>query len=216
MIRRVCALILAGLLAAAAPAQSGQPEPAPASRLAPDDLAWAALAAGLRRQAGVTADFTERRWFPFRAAPTILRGEARVSAEHGLSLHYLAPDEQITIIDRGGVLLRSASGERVPPADPRALAADFALLQVLRLDLAALAPAFELSGRRAEGTWTLVLVPRDPDLRRTLGQITVEGEADAVRRIELRRSAKQRVEILLERPRPGRPFTAEELRRYFR
>jgi hypothetical protein len=216
MIRPACALVLAGLLAAAVRAQPGASETTPALRLAADDPAWAALAAGLRRQTSVTADFTERRWFAFKAEPTVLRGEARVSESRGLSLHYLAPDEQITIVDRGGVLLRSADGERAPPADPRGLAADFALLQALRLDLPALANTFELYGRRAAGDWTLVLVPRDPDLRRNLGQITVEGRADTVRRIELRRSAKQRVEILLDRPRPARPFTADELRRYFR
>jgi hypothetical protein len=64
--------------------------------------------------------------------------------------------------------------------------------------------------------WTLALVPRAEELRRTLGAIIITGEADLVRRIELRRSAVQRVEILVGDPRPQTPFTAEELHRFFR
>ena len=62
----------------------------------------------------------------------------------------------------------------------------------------------------------LVLVPRADDLRRTLGRISVDGEAAVVRRIELRRSALQSVEILISAPRPSAPFAADELKRYFR
>jgi hypothetical protein len=210
------ALALAGILAATVRADDTAAPTGPDHRLAPDDPGWGELAGDLRRQASVTADFTEERWFPFKRTPTVLHGEVRVSAEHGLSLHYLDPGEQIVIIDERGSLLRSPAGDRAPPADPRSGAANLALLHLLRLDLGLLARDFELYGQRTGAAWEIVLVPLDDDLRRALGQIAVQGEGAAVRRIELRRSAAQRVEITIMAPRSTGAFTAEEIRRFFR
>jgi hypothetical protein len=216
MTRRTLCFAFAGIIAAAVRADEAGALTNPAHRIAPDDPAWNDLAGELRKQPSVTADFTERRLFSFKKTPKVLRGEVRVSADRGLSLHYVDPEDNIVVIDGLGVLLRSAAGDSVPPADPRAGAANTALLHALRLDLGPLAEAFELYGLRAGAAWTLALVPRAADLRRTLGQITVGGEGAAVRRIEFRRSATQRVEISVAPPRATASFTAEELRRYFR
>jgi hypothetical protein len=213
---RRLALILALALVAPLHAEESDALVTPDHSLAPDDPAWAELAAGLRDKPGVTADFTEQRRFAFKKTPTVLKGEARVSTEHGLSLHYLEPETQTVIIDAQGLLVRSAAGDTIPPADPAALAANAALLHVLRLELRPLAEIFELYGVHTGTAWTIALVPRAADLRRTLGRISVEGEGAAVRRIEFRRSATQRVEILVEPPRAIAAFTAEELRRFFR
>ncbi len=210
------ALVLALTLAAPLRASDADPLVAPAHRLAPDDPAWAELAGGLRNQPSVTADFTEQRRFAFRKTPTVLQGEVRVSTAHGLSLHYRGPENQTVIIDPRGLLVRTPAGDTVPPSDPRAAAANSALLHLLRLDLGPLADTFELYGLRTGTAWTIALVPRAAELRRTLGQISVEGEAAAVRRIEFRRSATQRVEILVAPPRSAAPFSADELRRFFR
>ena len=214
--KRILILALAGILAAVVRANETDAAIAPGNRISPDDPAWSELSAGLRQRTAVTADFTEKRFFSFKMTPTILQGEVRVSAEHGLSLHYIQPGEQTVIIDTSGVLLRSAKGDGVPPAEPGGGAANDALLHALRLDLGPLAKTFDLYGSWTGAVWTLALVPRAADLRRTLGRITVEGEGAAVRRIELRRSATQRVEISVRPPRPAGQFTAEEIRRYFR
>ena len=140
----------------------------------------------------------------------------RVSADHGLSLHYTDPKEQIVIIDDKGLLTRATSRDTVSPEDPRAGAANSALLHVLRFDLAGLAKTFELYGVRTGAAWQLALVPKDDSLRRTLGRISIEGEGPAVRRIELRRSPVQRVEILIAPPTSTAPFSDEELHRFFR
>ncbi len=214
MIRPVLmVLLIAGVPAGLAAAVAVPP--VPENRLAPDDPAWARLAGQLAGERAITADFTEERHFSFRKEPAVLRGEVRLSSERGLSLHYLGPEEQTVIIDRKGSLVRTAAGDRAVPEDPRASAANFALIHLLRLDLAPLAQAFELYGRRVDGDWAIVLVPREDSLRRTLGEITVEGSGPAVSRIELRRSATQRVEIRVATPRTG-AFSAEELRQYFR
>jgi len=213
---RLFALILAFAFAAPLRAEDADTLVTPDHRLAPDDPAWIELAAGLRDKPGITADFTEQRRFAFKKTPTVLKGEARVSAERGLSLHYLEPEAQTVIIDAQGLLLRTAAGDTIPPADPASAAANAALLHVLRLELRPLAEIFELYGVRTGAAWTIALVPRAADLRRTLGRISVEGDGAAVRRIEFRRSATQRVEILVEPPRSVAAFTADELRRFFR
>ncbi len=178
--------------------------------------AWDDLARLFTGQTDVTADFTEHRYFPFRKIPVVLTGVSRVSATRGLSLQYLTPAERLVILDGEGMVLRDAKGDSTPPADPRGDAANRALRHVLRLDFPALAQDFELLGRREGDRWSLVLVPRADDLRRTLGRISVDGEAAVVRRIELRRSALQSVEILISAPRLSAPFAADELKRYFR
>ena len=200
----------------AAPAEDADALVAPAHQLKADDPAWTDIASGLQAERSVTAAFTENRWFPFRKIPTVLRGESRVSADHGLSLHYTDPKEQIVIIDDKGLLTRATSRDTVAPEDPRAGAANSALLHVLRFDLAGLAKTFELYGVRTGAAWQLALVPKDDSLRRTLGRISIEGEGPAVRRIELRRSPVQRVEILIAPPTSTAPFSDEELHRFFR
>lgn len=208
-------LFFAAVLSAA-PAEETDSLVTPAHQLNADDPAWRDIATGLQAEKSVTAAFTENRWFPFRKIPTVLRGESRVSAEHGLSLHYTDPKEQIIIIDDQGLLTRTNSRDATPPDDPRAGAANSALLHVLRFDLAGLAKTFDLYGVRTGAAWQLALVPKDDSLRRTLGRISIEGEGPAVRRIELRRSPVQRVEILIAPPQSTAAFSDEDLRRFFR
>lgn len=210
----LCLLLVSPLVAASA--EDTDALVTPAHQLNPDDPAWKDIASGLQAEKSVTATFTENRWFPFRKIPTVLRGESRVSAEHGLSLHYTDPKEQIVIIDDKGLLTRTNARDTVAPDDPRAGAANSALLHVLRFDLAGLAKTFDLYGARAGAAWQLALVPKDDSLRRTLGRISIEGEGPAVRRIELRRSPVQRVEILIAPPQSTAPFSDEDLHRFFR
>jgi hypothetical protein len=210
------ALALAGILAVETRADESSALAVPSNRIARDDPEWAKLGEGLRAEPAVTAAFTELRWFAFKSTATVLKGEVRVSADRGLSLHYLEPEEQVVIIDRKGALSRSKAGDRALPADPRADAANFALLHLLKLDLPLLSDSFELYGRRSGSDWTLALVARDTELRRSLGTITVDGRDSVIYRIELRRSATQRVEITMTEPKATAMFTSDELRRYFR
>jgi glycosyltransferase involved in cell wall biosynthesis len=177
---------------------------------------WQDLMAGFAQRPDTAADFTERRQFPFRREPVELKGEVRVSPTRGLSLHYLSPEDRIVILDADGMLVRAPAGEKAAPADPRAAAANEALRHILRFEFSALEKDFELYGRREGPDWQLALVPRADAMRRSIGRISVAGTAAAVRRIELRRSAKQVIEILIDPPRPDAAFTPEELKKYFR
>ena len=210
------ALTLLLVCAVSGHAAGADPLVSPEHRLAPAAPEWSDLIDAFAHNPDVAADFAERRFFPFKKEPVALRGEVRVSATRGLSLHYTAPEERTVILDAQGVFIRAAAGEKAPPADPRAAAANEALLHVLRFDFAALAKDFELYGQRDGTAWKLALVSRTEALRRSVGQITVAGEAATIRHIEIRRTAKQAIEIVIEPPRPSAAFTAEELKRYFR
>jgi len=187
----------------------------PKNRIAPDAPAWRELAKTFAQQPDLTAEFSERRYFPFRNEPVILKGEVRVSRSLGLSLHYTSPDDRILILDQSGVLIREASGQTSPP-DPRAAMANAALLHILRFDFAALEKDFEIYGYRDATEWSIALVPRAEPVRRAIGNIYVGGAGAAVRRIELRRSLKQHIDIEISTSRPPAPFTAEDVKRYFR
>jgi hypothetical protein len=201
---------------AAAHAEDPPPLIIEANRLAVDAPDWRDLAEKFSRQPDITADFEERRVFPFRKEPVVLEGEVRVSRNHGLSLHYTAPEERTMILDDRGMLLRDAAGAKAPPPDPRATAANEALLLVLRFDFAGLEKKFDLYGRREGDVWSLGLVARDATVRKAIGDIHVGGEGATVRRIELRRSAKQHIDIVIAAPRGTTAFSEEEVKRYFR
>jgi hypothetical protein len=199
-------------------ARAAEPPPliSPTHQLAADAPAWRDLVQKFSQQPDTTADFEERRVFPFRKEPVVLKGEVRVSRARGLSLHYTAPEERTMVFDDRGMVVRDPAGQKSPPPDPRANVANEALLLVLRLDFAALAKGFELYGRREGDVWSLGLVPRDPAVKKAIGDIHVGGDGATVRRIELRRSARQHIDILIEAPRSTAAFSAEELQRFFR
>ncbi len=215
---RAAGVVLALLLVCGVLGRGAEADPLvnPAHRLSPAAPAWSDLTEAFAHHSDIVADFTERRFFPFKKEPVGLKGEVRVSAERGLSLHYTLPEDRTVILDAQGVLIRAAAGEKTPPADPRAAAANEALRHILHFDLAALEPAFELYGQREGAGWTLVLVPRTDTVRRSVGRITVTGLSATIRLIEIRRTAKQAIEILIEPPRSTAVFTTEELKRFFR
>jgi len=178
---------------------------------------WRPLLDALAARPTVVAPFTEHRYFPFRRDPLVLHGVLRISRERGLSLQYTDPEPSIVIADAAGLVLRDAGGRnRTLPAGSRDAGSLSSLLPVLRFDLAALFPRFEIRGRREGPDWTLDFVPRDPALAASLGEIRVGGSGSEVRRLEFRRSAAQRIEIDVGGARIGPAFGSEELRRFFR
>jgi hypothetical protein len=189
---------------------------APAHRLNPEEPGWRELAARFAQRADTRANFEEQRFFPFSKNATVLKGEVRVSRRHGLSLHYISPDERTLIFDDQGMLVRDPAGHAKPPPDPRGNAANEALRHILRFDFAALAPKFDLYGRQQGGTWSLALVPKAADVRRAIGNIFVTGEGDFVRTIELYRSARQHIDIAMSGATSTGDFPADETKRFFR
>lgn len=187
----------------------------PANRVAADAAAWRDVVAAFAQQPDIRGRFTEERFFPFRKEPVRVGGEVRVSRTKGLSLRYLAPEERIVIFDEAGSLVRDAAGQNALPKHPGERASG-SLLHVLRLDFAALERDFEVYGQRDGAAWALALVPRAEAARRSMGTIHVAGEAAQVRAIELRRSAKQHIDIAIMDVQAPANFTTDEVKRYFR
>jgi hypothetical protein len=205
----ICLCLSAG---AAVPAAPG-----PELVAGENDAAWTPLFAALVAQGAVRSTFTENRWFGVRREPVVLHGELRHSDVRGLSLHYTQPEEQLCVVDAKGLLLRDAKGRtRTMAADPNAPRMDAALLPVLRFDLPALLKLFTLRAARDGDDWRLDFAPRTPALARSLSALVVEGSGERVRRLEFRRSAKQRVEVLIGETQTGVTFAAEEEKRFFR
>jgi outer membrane lipoprotein-sorting protein len=213
-------LLLTGPATFRAATPAAGPAPASPGNVIADpanDPVWKELFARLSPEKARHSKFEERRIFPFRTAPIVLKGEIRLSAERGMSLHYQGDKPQIVIIDRKGVLMRDERGqERSAPADARADAATSALFQILRFDLAALAKTFVLHGRRDGDAWTLGFEPRDPTLSNLIGSVIVQGENGRVDRIAMVRSEKQRIDIAITDTREDVTFAPDELKRFFR
>jgi hypothetical protein len=191
----------------------------PANRIiaGENDAAWKTLAAALEANGNVAAPFTENRYLPFKKIPVVFTGDMRLSPERGLSLAYTKPENQLMIVDARGVLLRSGSGrQRELPNEPRAQAATTALLHVMRFDLPELAKNFELYGRRDGDRWQLVFDPRPGELAGVLTRLVVTGEGAQVRKLEMRKSALQGIEILIGDVRTHVAFTPEEQQKFFR
>jgi len=185
--------------------------------LGSNDAAWRPLLAELAAKGTVYAPFTERRHFAFRSVPVILQGEMRLDPERGLSLHYLSPEVSTMIVDAKGVVLRDARGRsRALPNDPSSPSAATALLPVLRFDLVGLDRNFTIRAARAGAAWRFDFTPKNPELKRSLGSIVVEGQGDLVRQLEFRRSATQSVSIEVGDPKSGVVFGSDEAARYFR
>lgn len=192
----------------------------PEFRLQPENIGadWQKLLTELQAAPPLRAEFEERRFFPFRRDYTALTGEIRLDPDHGLSLHYITPQDQLMVVDaRGGFLQNERGRRRELPDNPNARAATGALLHVLRFDLPRLAQDFDIYAARDENTWAFTFVPRaDGKLAKALSPVTVQGEGARVQLIEMRKSDRQRVEIHVGQTETNVVFTDEELSRYFR
>jgi len=221
----VCGLTLAGAALTAAPSSGNALLNPPenlltsAHQIDPTHLnpPWDGLIAALQKKGNISAHFTENRYLPLKKVPVVFTGEIRLSAEHGLSLHYLTPENRLMVVDTRGVFMRNEAGRtRELPADPNALAATGALLDVMRFDLGALSQHFSLYAAGDADTWFFGFEPRDDSVSKTLSRLVVTGKKDHVQRILMRKSAMQSIEILVADERSQVEFTADELKRFFR
>ena len=191
----------------------------PAYRVTPgeNDAAWLPLIADLKAKPPLKAVFTENRYFPFRKGPVKVTGEIRLDPVRGLSLHYLAPENRLMVVDASGGFAADEKGRRRElPDDPRAQAATRALLNVLRFDLPELAKSFAIYAARDGTAWRFTFVPNPGPLADVLHPISVSGDNALVTVIEMRKTASQRVEILIGETHTGVTFDATELKQFFR
>jgi hypothetical protein len=181
------------------------------------DPQWSELFAQLAPNRNRQSQFEERRYFPFRKTPVVLKGEIRIIPDRGLSLRYLEPESRILIIDSKGLLMRDDTGrERAAPSDSRAQAVTSALVSVLRFDLPTLEKSFQVHGRREGEAWTLAFVPIEPALAELIGVLAVTGRGGRIDRIEMVKNANQRIEISITGTKENVIFPGDVLQRFFR
>lgn len=203
-------MLLAGSLTAQTEGETELQDPA-------RNAAWAPLFAQLAPNKNRQSNFEEHRYFPFRKTPTILKGEIRIMPDRGLSLRYLEPEAHTLIVDKEGLLMRNDEGrQRAAPSDSRAQQAIGALMSVLRFDVAELEKNFTIYGRRAGDAWSLSFVPRETSLRDLTGTLRVHGTGAHLDRIEMVKSDKQRIEILITDTQDNVLFPANVIARFFR
>ena len=208
----VILLLPAILVRGAEPSHPG-PEIASIER----DAAWAPLFGRIANKGAIYSTFTERRWFPFRKLPVVLQGELRYSPILGLSLRYTEPDDRTMILDARGLLMRDALGrQRVPPTDLSAPDVSHSILCIIAFDAKSLSSLYVLRAARDGDDWRIDLEPRSPEEARLIGSITVFGSGEIVRHLEFRRSANQRVEILIRQTSAVSKFSDTDRRKFFR
>ncbi|MDR2674521.1 MAG: outer membrane lipoprotein carrier protein LolA [Opitutaceae bacterium] len=213
-------LLSAALLFAVAPVpalRAAPPaEPGPLIEPGRNDGGWRWLFSALAAQGAMRSTFTEERWFAMRKTPAVLQGEMRLLPGRGLSLHYTEPEEQLLVVDDAGLLMRDARGRTRELKAGAAAGLPAALLPVMQFDLEKLRERFYLHAARDGNDWRLDFVPRDRELARALGSLAVTGIGTAVRRLEFRHSAKQRIVVIIKTAGTGVTFSDEEARRFFR
>lgn len=179
--------------------------------------AWSELFAELGKSNNRYSRFEESRYFPFREKPIVMQGEIRIVPDRGLSLSYAGSKPHVVIVDESGVMMRDGRGrERSAPNDNQARGVTSALSNILRFDLSALEKEFVVHGIRDGDDWTLGFAPRDPNLTKSLGTVIVHGKKNTLGRIEMVKSPKQRIEIVISESKDDVTFTPDVLQRFFR
>lgn len=215
--RRLLPLFLLAALGFSLRAQDLPTGPDSALKDPAHDPAWREILSQLATDRTRQSQFEERRYFPFKRTPVVLKGEIRIIPERGLSLRYLSPEPHVLIVDAKGLLMRDDEGrDREAPSDSRAQAITSALVDVLRFDLAALEKSFEVHGRTDGARWTLAFVPREPSLGDLIGVLGVSGEGGRLDEIQLVKSPTQRIDILITNTRDNVIFPGDVIQRFFR
>jgi len=183
-VRRPCrAVVLAGAALAIAHGVCAATEPAGSGAL---EQVLQLLAA--RRHGHVT--FTEVHQLAMLDRPLESSGELLYDAPDRLEKRTLAPKPEDLLLERGVLTIRRGGRSRVLSLRdyPQAVPFVESIRATLAGDRAALERYFTLQFSGNVGDWTLELVPRDSTLTRSVQQVRIHGERDAIGSVEIRQS----------------------------
>ena len=163
------------------------------------------LAAARARVPESTARFHETRHIAALAAPVQRSGTLLYRRPDYLEMNVETPRAEQMVISNRMLRITTASGVRTLALDsePALLAWTESLRATLAGDVTALRQNFATTLTGDEGSWKLVLEPRDATLRAQIAAIEISGAKDAIRRIEMREQGGDDavMEILPERSR---------------
>ncbi len=166
------------------------------------DAEWSALFDEMETVVCVAAPFTEERFFAFRKEPKVYQGFFRKSEAGSVSLAYTEPEVMALHIGEGFAYYKKGDGAvRSIPQSDDASGALAIFPALLGLDFEALSAYYDIRGECVEKRWQLVLEAKaELEGTMTYARIEVEGDGRAVQRIELLKSAKQRIVIVMGEP----------------
>lgn len=181
------------------------------------DADWQALFDLMHAVDYVAAPFTEERYFTFRRTPKAYAGIFRKDPDGHVSLAYTTPETVALHLGEGFAFYRKGEGtvRRIPQSNSQS--DTLALFpKLLNFDLVSVSAFYDLSGELNDLVWRLNFDAKPAFADEvSYQQITISGDATAVQRIELIKSAKQRVVIMMGDPVYPKFYLPEIKAKYF-
>lgn len=182
------------------------------------DADLSALLEKLSANTAMESQFNESRHRGFRRVPADFIGTMRWDAKLGLSLSYSEPHSQVLLIRQDAVFQsRRGSPPRRMPASAEADFLRSIMLDVFHFDAEVWAENFSIEDNFDDnGQWVLELSPLEgSEVRELVHRIQVSGNADKVRRIEIWRDERSRLEIEITSASPVEEWDEPVLREAF-
>jgi hypothetical protein len=174
--------------------------PAHAARADTGDLDAVMSLLAMRRHSRV--EFIEQHFLAMVGRPVESSGEMRYDAPDRLEKRTLEPRAE-TLLLAGGVLTIELHGRRREldmHRYPQVLPFVESIRATLAGDRNALERVFEVTFSGSTQRWSLILVPRDPQLARTVKQVEIDGARDQLQRVEIRQPDGDRSLLTLRTP----------------
>jgi hypothetical protein len=169
----------------------------------------------------VTCAFKESRTFPFKKTPAILEGASDYLPRQGLVLRYASPEQRVLGIKADTIVEIDSNGGKKCRELPRQYEN---MLSIYDLDLQKLAQDFTIYFDEEGDVWTIRLVEkpglitagRQREIKSAPFGITIRGEGESVRSLEMNKPGAIAIYIRMEAARKMTPAetaaTSETLR----
>lgn len=143
--------------------------------------------------------FTEVHEMAMLKAPLTSSGELLYEAPARLEKRTLAPKPETLVLDHGVLTAQRGQHQHVLElaAYPQVVPFVESLRATLAGDEAALERYFVTDFRGELAHWSLHLTPRDPAIARSIAEVTLAGERDAIRTVEIRERDGDRSRLTL-------------------
>ena len=137
-----------------------------------------------------SAEFSQERKIAILSKPLISQGQLDFSPAKGLRWRVTSPIEH-TLIMRGDQINQYGRACSKIPPQAGAWQAEFVKIfsALVKADLKALQPYFDISIGGSPANWNAQLVAIHIDLRRALGTVTLFGIADEIQRVQLQQGS---------------------------
>jgi Outer membrane lipoprotein carrier protein LolA len=150
--------------------------------------------------------------------PLVSRGEFLVARGQGVWWHTQQPFESTLVVTKTRLFTRNADGSAGnlmdAQAEPGLRQVNELIFSLLSADLDVLADKFTIVAQPVGAAgWTLVLVPRDPDLAKFLVRATLAGERD-VQTVRIDEARGDATLIRFSKQVPSAALTADEAARF--